>query len=156
MAGVERERKPSQRSCHGCALGYQTLLDKSSHLCEQDITRKIKFYRLETGKCPVEEFFDSLTNKQFEKIAFVLDLIEQIDIVPRKYFKKLKGADEIWEVRVQHGNNIFRILGFFDGKELVILNHAFTKKSQKIPQKEIATAEKRKRNYFKQKVKKNE
>jgi phage-related protein len=90
--------------------------------------RKIKFYRLETGKCPVEEFFDSLTNKQFEKISFVLDLIEQIDIVPIKYFKKLKGTDDIWEIRVQHGNNIFRILGFFDGKELVILNHAFTKK----------------------------
>jgi phage-related protein len=33
----------------------------------------------------------------------------------------------------------------------VVLNHAFTKKSQKIPQKEIAVAEKRKRNYFKQK-----
>lgn len=113
--------------------------------------RKIKFYRLETGKCPVEEFFDSLTNKQFEKIAFVLDLIEQIDIVPRKYFKKLKGTDDIREVRVHQGNNIFRILGFFDGKDLVVLNHAFTKKSKKIPQKEIAVAEKRKRNYFKQK-----
>ena len=113
--------------------------------------RKIKFYRLETGKCPVEEFFDSLTNKQFEKISFVLDLIEQIDIVPSKYFKKLKGTDDIWEIRVQQGNNIFRILGFFDGKELVVLNHAFTKKSQKIPQKEIAVAEKRKQNYFKQK-----
>jgi len=35
--------------------------------------RKIKFYTLETGKCPVEEFFDSLTNKQFEK--FPLSLI---------------------------------------------------------------------------------
>jgi phage-related protein len=113
--------------------------------------RKIKFYRLETGKCPVEEFFESLTIKQFEIISFVLDLIEQIDIVPRKYFKKLKGTDNIWEVRIQHGNNIFRILGFFDGKNLVILNHAFTKKSQKIPKKEIAVAEKRKRNYFKQK-----
>jgi phage-related protein len=113
--------------------------------------RKIKLYRLETGKCPVEEFFDSLTNKQFEKISFVLDLIEQIDIVPRKYFKKLKGTDDIWEVRIQHGNNIFRILGFFDGKYLVVLNHAFTKKSQKIPKKEIAVAEKRKHNYFKQK-----
>ena len=110
--------------------------------------RKIKFYILETGKSPVEEFFDSLTNKKFEKIAFVLDLIEQIVIVPRKYFKKLKGADDIWEIRVQQGNNIFRILGFFDGKDLVVLNHAFTKKSQKIPQKEIALAEKRKRNYF--------
>jgi phage-related protein len=113
--------------------------------------RKIKFYRLETGKSPVEKFFDTLTNIQFEKIAFVLDLIEQIDIVPLKYLKKLKGTDDIWEVRVQQGNNIFRILGFFDGKDLVILNHAFIKKSQKIPQKEIAVAEKRKRNYFKQK-----
>jgi phage-related protein len=113
--------------------------------------RKIKFYRLETGKSPVEKYFDSLTNKQFEKISFVLDLIEQIDIVPRKYFKKLKGTDDIWEVRVQHGNNIFRILGFFDGKNLVVLNHACTKKSQKIPRKEIAVAEQRKRNYFKQK-----
>ena len=113
--------------------------------------RKIKFYRFDTERCPVEEFFDSLTNKQFEKIAFVLDLIEQIDIVPRKYFKKLKGTDDIWEVRVQQGNNIFRILGFFDGKDLVVLNHAFTKKSQKIPKKEIAVAEKRKLSYFKQK-----
>ena len=106
------------------------------------------------GKCPVEEYFDSLTNKQFEKISFVLDLIEQTDIVPRNYFKKLKGADEIWEVRVQQSNNIFRILGFWDGKDLVILNHAFTKKSQKIPQKEIATAKKRKQDYFNKKVKK--
>ena len=81
---------------------------------------KIKFYKLETGKCPVEEFFDSLSNKQFEKISFVLDLIEQIDIVPSKYFKKLKGTDDIWEVRVQQGNNIFRVLGFFDGNDLVI------------------------------------
>ena len=116
--------------------------------------RKIRFYKFATGRCPIEEYFDSLTNKQFEKISFVLDIVEQTDIVPRKYFKKLKGTDDLWEVRVQHGNNIFRILGFFDGNELVILNHGFTKKSQKIPQKEISTAEKRKRNYFKQKVKK--
>lgn len=113
--------------------------------------RKIKFYKPKIGKSPVEEFFDSLTNKQFEKIAFVLDLIEQIDIVPRKYFKKLKGTEDIWEVRVQHGNSIFRILGFFDGNNLLILNHVFVKKTQKTPHKEIAVAEKRKRNYFKQK-----
>ena len=116
--------------------------------------REIEFYKLKTGKSPVEEFFDSLTNKQFEKIAFVLDLIEQIDIVPRNYFKKLRGTEDIWEVRVQHGNSTFRILGFFDGNNLLVLNHAFAKKSQKTPQKEIAVAEKRKRNYFKQKDKK--
>lgn len=114
--------------------------------------RLIKFYRGETGRSPVEEYFDSLSNKQFEKILFVLDLIEKIDIVPRKFFKKLQNTDDIWEVRVQLGNNIFRVLGFYDGKDLVILNHAFTKKSQKIPKKEIATAERRKHYYFKQKA----
>ena len=113
--------------------------------------RKITFYRLETGKSPVEMFFDSLTNKQFEKTAFVLDLIEQLDIVPQKYFKKLKGTDGIWEVRVHHGSNTFRILGFFDGRDLVVLNHAFTKKSQKTPKREIALAEKRKLDYLSKK-----
>lgn len=116
--------------------------------------RKIKFYRSETGKSPVEKYFDTLTSKQFEKIAFVLDIIEQLDIVPRKFFKKLPGTNDLWEVRVQLGNNIFRILGFMDGKDLVILNHGFTNKSQKTPQKEIATAEKRKQDYYNRKAKK--
>ena len=120
-------------------------------MCELNSMRTVKFYRLDTGKCPVEEFFDSLTDKQFEKISFVLDLIEQIDIVPRKFFKKLKGTNEIWEVRVQYGGDIFRILGFFDGTDLVILNHAFAKKYQKIPRNAITVAEKRKRDYFSQK-----
>ena len=116
--------------------------------------RKIKFYRFESGKSPVEEYFDTLPNKQFEKIAFALDIIEQLDIVPRKFFKKLQGTDDLWEVRVQLGNNIFRILSFMDGKDLVVLNHGFTKKSQKTPQKEIATAEKRKQDYYNRKAKK--
>jgi phage-related protein len=77
-------------------------------------------------------------------------LIEELDIVPKEYFKKLTGTDDLWEVRIQSGNNIFRILGFFDGKNLVILNHAFIKKSQKTPRKEIKIAEKRKHDYLKE------
>ena len=115
--------------------------------------RKIKFYRFETGKCPVEEHFDSLTNKQFEKIAFVLDIIEQLDIVPRKFFKKLQSTDDIWEVRVKIGSNIFRLLGFFDGSKLVVLSHAFQKKTQKTPKRAIKTAEERKKDYFRRKKK---
>ena len=110
--------------------------------------RKIIFYHLENGKCPVEEYLESLSNKQVEKVFFVLDLIESIDIVPRKFFKKLEANDDIWEVRVQHANNIFRLFGFFDGNDLVVLNHAFTKKTQKIPRKEITIAEQRKKDYF--------
>lgn len=110
--------------------------------------REIIFYKTDGGKCPVEEYLDTLSNKQVEKIFFVLDLVENIPIVPRNYFKKLESTDDIWEVRVQLGNNIFRLLGFFDGSELVILNHAFTKKTQKTPKKEIKMAESRKIDYF--------
>ncbi len=110
--------------------------------------RKIIFYRLDNGKCPVEDYLDSLSEKQVEKVFFVLDLIEQFSVVPRKYFKKLQGTDDIWEARVRYGNNIFRLLGFFDSNELVILNHAFTKKTQKTPRKEIKKAEQRKKSYF--------
>ncbi|MDX8392818.1 MAG: type II toxin-antitoxin system RelE/ParE family toxin, partial [Mariprofundaceae bacterium] len=58
------------------------------------------------------------------------------------------NTDDIWEVRVQVGNNIFRLLGFLDGGNLVILNHAFQKKTQKTPKREIYTAETRKQDYL--------
>ncbi|MDN5938486.1 MAG: type II toxin-antitoxin system RelE/ParE family toxin [Salinisphaera sp.] len=110
--------------------------------------REIVFYRTESGRCPVEEFLDSLGSKQAQKVAWVLRLVEELDLVPGQYFKKLVGSEEIWEVRVQVAGNIFRVLGFLDGTELVVLNHAFQKKTQKIPPKEIRTAEKRKRDYL--------
>jgi phage-related protein len=110
--------------------------------------REIVFYKTNSGKCPVEEYLDTLSSKQVEKIFFILDLVEKMSIVPRNYFKKLESTDDIWEVRVQLGNNIFRLLGFFDGSELVVLNHAFTKKTQKTPKKEIKTAENRKNDYI--------
>ena len=67
----------------------------------------INFYRTEDNKCPVEEYLETLSNKQVEKVFFVLQLVESLDIVPRKFFKKLESTDNIWEVRVQLGNNIF-------------------------------------------------
>jgi hypothetical protein len=82
--------------------------------------REILFYHLESGRCPVVEFLDKLTDKQFEKVSFVLDLIEHLDFIPQEYLKKLKGSDDIWEVRVQYGNNIFRLLGFFEANNIVI------------------------------------
>jgi phage-related protein len=110
--------------------------------------REIIFYRTENGKCPVEDFLDSLSKKQVEKVFFVLDIVETLNIVPNKFFKKLESTNKIWEVRIRYGDSSFRLLGFFDGAELIILNHAFTKKSQKTPKKEIKVAEQRKKDYI--------
>jgi hypothetical protein len=70
--------------------------------------RTIQFYRLPNGKSPIEEFLDSLNGKQAQKVLWVLRLIEDLPVVPIQYFKKLTGA-QIWEVRVQSGNDIFRL-----------------------------------------------
>lgn len=114
--------------------------------------REIVFYRTESGRCPVEEFLDALESKQAQKIAWVLQLVEELDLVPAQYFKKLVDSEDIWEVRVQTGGNIFRILGFLDGVKLLVLNHGFQKKTEKTPPKEIRNAEKRKRDYLARKT----
>jgi phage-related protein len=43
-------------------------------------------------------------------------------------------------------------LGFFDGTNLVVLDYAFQKKTQKTPKNAIKTAEERKRDYFKRRM----
>ncbi|TPE45059.1 hypothetical protein FJM67_16735 [Maribrevibacterium harenarium] len=42
----------------------------------------------------------------------------------------------------------FRLLGFFENDDLVILTHGFQKKSQKTPKREIALAQARRSDYL--------
>lgn len=91
---------------------------------------------------------DLMSSKQAQKTAWVFSLIEELPTVPTNYLKKLVNTDDIWEVRVAFANDIFRFLGFFDGAELIVLNHAFQKKTQKTPRKDIKIAEDRKKDYL--------
>jgi phage-related protein len=115
--------------------------------------RTIEYYETESGHCPVEEYLLSLTTKQFEKALWVLRVIEEFDRVPAEYFKKLQGTENLWEVRIQFGNDIFRLLGFFDAGKLIILTNGFSKKTQKTPAREIHLAEQRMRDHLKRKGK---
>jgi len=110
--------------------------------------KTISFYKTVSGKCPVRDNLDSLTDSQVTKIAWVLKLIRDLDQIPSKYFKKLTNTEDIWEVRVDVGKNTYRLLGFFHGRELIILTNSFQEKSQKIPLQEIRLAEKRKKDFL--------
>lgn len=114
----------------------------------------VLFYKTANGRNPVADFLDSLDGKQAQKVAWVLELVESLAIIPKQYFKKLESTDEIWEIRVQSGGNAFRLLGFWDSGNFVVLCHAFAKKSQEVPKKEIVIAEERKTDYFKRKARK--
>jgi phage-related protein len=115
--------------------------------------REILFYETTSGQKPIEKFLDQLSSKQAQKVTWVLKLIEELDRVPSTYFKKLINTDELWEVRAAVGSNIFRLIGFFDGSDLIVLAHAFQKKTQKTPKQAIKTAEERRKDYFRRKQK---
>ena len=115
--------------------------------------REIIFYETASGQKPIEEFIDKFAAKQAQKVAWVLKLVEDLARVPTQYFKKLVNTDELWEIRVRAGSNIFRLIRFFDGSSLVVLTHAFQKKTQKTPKADIKKAEQRKNEYFRRKIK---
>jgi phage-related protein len=110
--------------------------------------RTIAFYRTENGKCPVEEFLDSLSDKHAQRVTWVLRLAENMDRVPEQYLKKLVGTDHLWEIRAHTAGNSYRLLGFFDGPVLMVLTSGFSKKQQKTPLREIELAEARRLNYL--------
>jgi phage-related protein len=115
------------------------------------VGKTVTFYRNTDGKCPVQDFLDSLPGRVGQKIVWVLRLLEDMDVVPASYFKKLRGTEDIWECRIQFGSNAYRILCFFLNNS-VVLTHGFVKKSQKTPAREIEKAEAYRRDFFKRRI----
>jgi len=110
------------------------------------LPREIELMENSKGKCEALEFIEKQNEKTQRKIEFVFKLVEDLDVVPTEYLKKLRGS--IYEIRVQMANNIFRFLSFFHKGNLVVVTHGFQKKSQKTPQGEIDKAEKLKEEYL--------
>jgi len=97
------------------------------------------------------EFFDKQNEGVRKKLNWTLQLIETLEQIPVKYFKHLEGTKGLYEIRAEVGNNIFRILCFFDEGKLIVLLNGFQKKSQKTPRNEIALAEKLRKQYYHEK-----
>ena len=109
--------------------------------------REVFFYRTETGDCPVEDFLDSLPSKVAQKVTWVLKVIEELERIPKNYFKKLEST-EIYECRITFAGDIYRILGFFHGGNFVVLTNGFQKKTQKTPKEEIELCIKRMKEFL--------
>jgi phage-related protein len=112
----------------------------------EEFKRKISVY-----KNHFWDFYNSQTVQVQKKIDWVIGLVGILKIVPQKYLKHLSGTDGLYEIRVQLGNNTYRVFCFFDEGNLVILLSGFQKKDQKTPKKEIKKAEKLKQEYYENK-----
>ena len=89
------------------------------------------------------DFYEVQSENVQTKIEWTLNLIRVTRQVPEKYFKHLEGTKGLYEVRVEVGNNIYRIFSFFDKGNLVVLGNAFQKKTQKTTASDIELATRR-------------
>ena len=96
------------------------------------------------------DFYKKLSIKVKKKINWTIGLLQYLDIVPEKYLKHIEETD-LYEIRVNFGNNIFRIFCFFDKKRLVIILNGFQKKTQKTSRTEIDRALRLKHDYYENK-----
>ena len=95
-----------------------------------------------------KEFKRTLSKDVLMKIYQVFIYIMSDDIIPVKFLKKIEGVKDLYEIRIEHNGNIYRIFCCFDEGNLVILFNAFQKKTQKTPTSEIERAIRIKEEYF--------
>ena len=107
-------------------------------------------YYTEKGKCPVLEFIEKLTPKEQAKILREIDLLEEFGLpLGMPHIRKIQGYEDIWELRIKHSSNNFRIFYLcYTGGKFVLL-HGIRKTTGKTPARDIKTAEKRMRYYLK-------
>ena len=93
-------------------------------------------------------FLRSVPKQAKDKIIYNVDKVSG-GIMNKDLFKKLDGTD-IWEFRTLYNGIQYRLFAFWDTEEetLVVATHGIIKKFWKIPGKEIAKAEKIRKEYF--------
>jgi len=98
-------------------------------------------------------FFKTLTPDVQRKFNWTIQLISRIDRIPEKFFKHITDSNDLYEIRIELGSDIYRVFSFFDKGRLIILLNCYQKKTQKIPKKELELAEKLKKQYLDEKSK---
>lgn len=100
-----------------------------------------------------KDFRKTLDRDTLKKVYQVLTLIMRVEVVPSKYLKPIVGKKGLWEIRIEHESNIYRVFCCFDEGNLVILFNGFQKKTQRTPREVLDRAEAIMKNYFNQKKK---
>ncbi len=99
----------------------------------------VYFYKDGRGNYPVQELIKELNKKSQAKIAQYIELLkEHGPNLLRPYADQVK--DKILELRIKTTDGNVRVFYFFFVEHKIILLHAFKKKTQELPEREIEQA----------------
>ena len=93
-----------------------------------------------------KDFLATLTEKEIQKVKYVLSLLGTEDRLPIKFIKVIR--DGLYELRISYNGNIYHIFFIFDEGQIVVLFNGFHKKTQKTPSSGIDKALKIKEEYY--------
>lgn len=107
---------------------------------------RIVFYKTPRGDTPFESFLDGHGEKVRAKFIKLLEVLkEHGPNLKRPYADMLR--DGIRELRVGYGGEACRALYFFVVGDVIVVTHAFIKKTGKVPAEEIDRALRRKADF---------
>ena len=109
-------------------------------------------YYNKNNEIPVLNFITQLPRKDQAKILREIDLLEIFGLsLGFPHIKKINSKENIWELRIKHSSNHYRIFYFtLSSNEFLLLN-AIHKKTNKLNKKDIDLSIKRKRDYLNRK-----
>ena len=110
---------------------------------------RIHFYINERGDVQARSFIKDLNIKSRAKIGQYINLLEQHgqDLL-RPCADQVR--DKIRELRIRTNDGNIRIFYFFFIEKNIILLHAFKKKTQEVPQREIEQAQRNMHHFLEQ------
>ena len=95
---------------------------------------------------PFLEWFESLPERVQDKIVVRLERLKELGHELRRpeadYLR-----DDIYELRVKWQSINYRVLYFFFGRQLVVLSHGFSKQQARVPESEMKSAIRRRREF---------
>ena len=107
----------------------------------------IEYYQSEVGRSPVAEFIDSLEAAAKARVARTLDLLEEFgNKLGMPYARHLEK--QLWELRIRHGRNRYRIIYFLYTKQAIVLLHGLIKKTGPMPRADLKIAKSRRDDYL--------
>ena len=102
----------------------------------------IEYYETADGYSPVREYLDALPEQDAAQVAFEIDLLGDFGTsLGMPHVRSIHGS-KLWELR-SRGRNHHRVFYVAVRGRTILLLHAFAKKTQKTPAREIKMAERR-------------
>ena len=109
---------------------------------------KFEFYTRPNGHNEFLEFLESLTESDSDKMFSLIHKIQDSGLIVAQYMQWVKKVDKnLYEIRLKCPNSIQRALYFHVINNRYIITHGFTKKTQKIPKREIIHAKQIRREF---------